>query len=48
MQMGQTTGANLAASQAQANQVNAGISSQQTTAATMNNLAQIAAQIDIT
>lgn len=48
MQMGQTTGANLAASQAQANQVNAGIASQQTTAATMNNLAQIAAQIDIT
>jgi len=47
MQMGQTTGANLATQQAQANQTNAMIANQQTTADMFSATAQIAGQIDI-
>lgn len=46
MQMGQTTGANLAASQAQANQMNAALSQQQVTANMMGNITKTLAQSD--
>ena len=47
MQMGQTTGANLATQQAQANQTNAMIANQQTTADMFSATAKLAGEIDI-
>ena len=47
MQMGETTGANLALQQAQANQMNAMIANQQTTADMFSATAKIAGQIKI-
>ena len=47
MQMGQTTGANLAQQQAQANQMNAAVASQQIQADAIGNLATIAGELDI-
>ena len=47
MQMGQTTGANLATQQAQANQMNAMIANQQTTANLFGQAAQAGSNLDI-
>ena len=48
MQMGETTGANMAMQQAQANQMNAQIAQQQMTLDTIGNLGTIAGKMDFT